>query len=558
MFFCARMMAEWRAERPEAMIDSVPSPPMVQRQLERMLASGIFTGAFGAASLLDLTVTSTLNGTLPTDYEIGLKLFDQPADWTPDGTRSVVRVARTRLRRRLNDYYQQEGADDLVIIELAGREFVSKYNYDSPFMPSPPSALSLDFVARVESYFTDPFAGGLRCVVTGSTADWHHLDGDPYNNAIGNLIPLCELLRSHIDGLRQGKTTTNLPELEPRYLAEDLARRHIADWQMAKAYGCAHLAFHMGEPPFANESDDVRIMRLSDAISHVRHRFNESIVAYLIRHSLLPLVCRIDSIDPRAMWNLALQLSGLSDESGYFDTATGALALAESLVGSFDNLIYHPGSLNRFSLLQRQAQLLMERKPADEAFVDLTKRAEEQIYNTANLPLTLQVLTTARSFRQGTIRASRQTYEALLPITARFTDAMFNGRRFARPGRVDSSNLVQLFIFSGLAACRVRPQGWEDYAKEMITKGKRLCQESGFRFPPEFWKIVSEETFEANPKAQRVSQLPGRYVMPKLRESARTDIETVIRRLQKMLVVEKPEPSLNWNSPWSASPSRQP
>jgi hypothetical protein len=302
----------------------------------------------------------------------------------------------------------------------------------------------------------------------------------------------------------------------------------------------------MGEPPYGNESADARIQHLCDAISYVRHRFNESIVAHIIRHSLLPLVTRTDSLDARPMCHLTLQLSGLLDESGYFDMAADALALADGLMDRFGTLVYRPGSLNRFSRLRWRAQQLMERNPADKAFVDLITQAEEQIGDNANLRLTLEVVRTSRAFRQGKAPASRRAYDALLPIVARYTDIMFGDRRLATPPLIDFSNLASIFLFSGIAACRVRPDGWEDFAREMIAKGKRLCQESGFTLPPEFWESVSEETYEANPKAQRVSQLSGRYVRPRLRESARIDIETILKCLRKMLVVEKKEHLLIW------------
>lgn len=279
-------------------------------------------------------------------------------------------------------------------------------------------------------------------------------------------------------------------------------------------------------------------------------------MAYVIRHSLLPLVTRIGSLDPRSLCHLALQLSGILDEAGYFDTAASALALAENVASCFADLVYQPGSLNRFSLLRRQAQLPMERKPTDKFFIDLAKQAEEQSRNNANLPLTLQVVVAARSFRQGTYPASRHAYETLAPIAGRFKNVVFSNNSLDKPVRVDSSNLAQIFIFSGLAACRVRPSGWEEYAEEMIAKGKRLCQESGFRLPPEFCVTVSKETFAANPTAINVSRLSGRYVMSRLRESAKTDIETVLSHLNRILVVEKAEDALNWKSPWSPSRPR--
>lgn len=225
------------------MSDTVPSSAAIQRQLDRLLESRAFRNAGKSAPLLYLLVTSTLEGTPLSEYEIGIKVFDRPEDWVPDSNNSTVRTGLTRLRQRLAEYYRQEGASDSVLIKIAEREAVFEYQQPSSFVPAPPSGLSSDFVTAFESYFADPNADGLHCMVTGDPAERYYLDGDRYNNAIGNLIPLSERLRTHIDGLRDGRKSSNLPELEPRYLAEELARRHFAEWRMAWAYGCAHLGF---------------------------------------------------------------------------------------------------------------------------------------------------------------------------------------------------------------------------------------------------------------------------------------------------------------------------
>lgn len=535
-----------------AMIDSLPTPPVVYRQLERILASETFANARKSALLLEFLVRGTLSGTVPEEKDLAIDLFDEKPDWQPVHG-SKVRVSLTRLRLRLADYYKKEGRNELVIIRIAeGRDAVFKYNYESPFIASPPSSLSLDFSTTLENYFLDPYTGSIRCVITGELADWHHLDGDPCNNAIGNLVPLCERLRSHLSGLEHGAQTTHLPELDPGHLADFLAPHYFTDWQIARAYGCAHLAFHMGQPPYGNETSDLRLLRLCDTLSYTRHRFNESIVAYVIRHSLLPLLMRVESLDPRTMCRLALQLSGLVDESGYFGTAADALALAESLISKFEPLVYPPGSLNRFVLFRRQAQLLMEKNPAGKPFVDVMKQAEEQICGDANRPFTLEIVQTARRFRQGTTPGTRQAYDALAPIVASSADEMFGVSRFLKPALITPANLAQVFIFAGIAACRLRPDRWEDFAREMIIKGKNLCRHSGFSLIPEFWEVISQETFEANPKAQRVLQLWDPYVRPRLRESTRVDIESALKYLKRMVVVEKKESLPGW---WENRPS---
>lgn len=532
------------------MIDATPSAAAVKRQLDRLLESRSFRKADKAAALLDFIVEETLKGKPHSEYDIGVRLFCKPKDWSPKED-SEVRTNISRLAERLDGYYDEDGANDLVVIGIVNREAVCRYNHLSPFMPSPPEALKLDFVGELENFFAEPATGEVLCVVTGESADWHHLDGDACNNALGNLIPLSPRLSFHIRSLARGALRTNLPELQPVYLAE-LARAHFAQWRMASAYACAHLAFYMGEPPFGNETPDLRLQHLSDALSHIRHRFNESIVANLIRHSLLPLVVRLGSLDPRTLFHLTLQLSGILDEGAHFVTAARALSLAERVADRFPSLVFQEGALNRFSLLRRRAQLLMERAPADKHFDYLAKQAEEETLHNPNLPLTLQIIVTHRWFRQATPDASRKTYESLMPLVARLNDVVFSTSDLTKPPQVDSANLAALLISSAVAASHVHPGGWEESAREMLAKAKRICRETGYALPGEFWQKLSDRTLKENPFALAVSLLPHSCVMPRLRESARMDIETVLSCLEKVLIIEKAEPALIWRSPWSS------
>jgi hypothetical protein len=410
------------------MTDSAPSGRAVETQLQRLLESNTFRKSRKSKGLLQLLVNSNLQGNPLSETEIGIRLFGQPDDWIPDADHSIVRTNVFRLNKRLTRYYETEGVGDLVIIRIAELQPVFQYNRQSPLFPVRPSVVSSEFTTSVENYFADPDTGEIPCVVTGDAAVWHRIDGDLDNNAFGNLIPLCERLHARIELLRERRKPNDEKELQPRYLADELARCHFANWRMAYAYACAHLAFYMGEPPIGDEIPDVRISRLCDALSHARHHFNESIVAHLIRHSLLPLVAQIHSLDPRPFCQLALQLSGICDEAAYFDTATAALTLAESVAGRFAALVYESGSLNRFSLLRRRAQLAMERMPTDASFDYLAKLAEEQAQNNPNLPLTLHVIVTQRWFRQATRNASRKIYEAVATTVDSYKNAEYTGR----------------------------------------------------------------------------------------------------------------------------------
>ncbi|HLI84241.1 MAG TPA: hypothetical protein VKV17_10010 [Bryobacteraceae bacterium] len=57
------------------------------------------------------------------EYEIGREVFEKPASWDPQ-TDSAVRVEFSRVRAKLREYYEAEGAHDAVRIEFPARGYV--------------------------------------------------------------------------------------------------------------------------------------------------------------------------------------------------------------------------------------------------------------------------------------------------------------------------------------------------------------------------------------------------------------------------------------------------
>jgi adenylate cyclase len=88
-------------------------------QLERVLASRCFEQAARSSSFLRFVVEQTLagQGDRLKGYTIAVEVFDRPADFDAQ-TDPLVRVEAGRLRRRLIEYYADEGRDDPVRLEL--------------------------------------------------------------------------------------------------------------------------------------------------------------------------------------------------------------------------------------------------------------------------------------------------------------------------------------------------------------------------------------------------------------------------------------------------------
>jgi hypothetical protein len=522
------------------MADRVPKPTQVREQLARMLRRATFTGAPTLGPLLEYLTACTLSEAVPEEWQIAVDFLGRPADWNAVEGDAAVRVGLHRLRNALRKYYEREGGGDPVIITVAGRRVLSEFNPRSPFLPPEPTASLGDPLGpAAREFFMMADDSGLRCVVTGETedVDWHRLDSDPFNDNPANLIPLCARLRSHIDSLKQHKIRTGLVDLDPRRLAEELAPRYFQEWRIASAYGCASLAFYLGEPPYGVESDDMRLLRLCDVIYYVRHRFFEPVMAHLIRATLLPFLNRIDSIGPLAASRLALQLTALLDESGYRAEAEAPLAFAERLNGKYAGLAYPPGSLNAFTLLRRRAQLAAELAPNERRFESLLQPAQERVEKDVNRELILKNVTAYRWLRQSSDLASKLAYENLFPIVSQYSASLWNGRQLVKPPGIDVANLAEIFLAAGISACRVQPGGWERYAEEMLARGKRLLYESRYILATEYRDFISPEKYKYGPKAIELLKLSPEQVKPMLRDAARIDIASVLKCLARLQVL---------------------
>jgi TolB-like protein/Flp pilus assembly protein TadD len=87
--------------------------------LDKMLATDIFSQAERQRRLLSYLVSETIEGRGERlkGYSIGMAVFDRGADFDPS-TEPIVRVEAARLRSKLREYYEREGRDDPLRIEI--------------------------------------------------------------------------------------------------------------------------------------------------------------------------------------------------------------------------------------------------------------------------------------------------------------------------------------------------------------------------------------------------------------------------------------------------------
>jgi hypothetical protein len=95
------------------------TPEEVRFQLERILASRVFVSSARMSRFLRCSVEETLagRGEELKETTIGLAVYDRATDYDPR-VDPIVRVEARRLREKLSQYYETDGREDSIVIEL--------------------------------------------------------------------------------------------------------------------------------------------------------------------------------------------------------------------------------------------------------------------------------------------------------------------------------------------------------------------------------------------------------------------------------------------------------
>lgn len=113
-------------------LNGLPTPA-VKNELERILRSRVFIHSHRIRRFLQFVVDECLRGQQHRlkEYMIGLEVFNRVEAFDPR-VDSIVRVEARRLRRKLDEYYQTEGRDDEVRIELRKGSYVPLFEHRRP------------------------------------------------------------------------------------------------------------------------------------------------------------------------------------------------------------------------------------------------------------------------------------------------------------------------------------------------------------------------------------------------------------------------------------------
>src|SRR5229473_4652044 len=102
-------------------------------QIERLASSHSLHGSESLCKLLRYLAKHALDhpGTPLKEYQIATEVFGRQADFDPQ-LDSMVRVQAGRLRAKLSEYYNLDGAEDAVVVELPKGTYILSLHHRVP------------------------------------------------------------------------------------------------------------------------------------------------------------------------------------------------------------------------------------------------------------------------------------------------------------------------------------------------------------------------------------------------------------------------------------------
>lgn len=157
----------------------------VRDALERIVASGGFVNAPRMSRFLRFVVEETAAGRAASlkEYVVALRVFDKAESFDPT-VDPTVRVEASKLRAKLVRYYDTDGRDDPLIIEIPKGRYGARFRARADSLQDAPPAAeasttspstgrvaaAVDAVSEEPAAFTEPQAGRRRAFVRRQSA----------------------------------------------------------------------------------------------------------------------------------------------------------------------------------------------------------------------------------------------------------------------------------------------------------------------------------------------------------------------------------------------------
>jgi serine/threonine-protein kinase len=147
------------------------TPESIRAALDKILASPGFVNADRLSRFLRYTVEETLNGQTDKLKEslLGIDVFGRKPSYDPR-VDAVVRTEAVKLRARLRDYYESEGREDEVVIDLPKGGYVPAFRLRDKLLPATAAPEAIEKPSRPD--WKPALAGALILAVLAFSIYW--------------------------------------------------------------------------------------------------------------------------------------------------------------------------------------------------------------------------------------------------------------------------------------------------------------------------------------------------------------------------------------------------
>lgn len=120
-----------------------PETKRIEGQLDRILRSRIFAASLRSQKFLRYVVEKSLSDSdsPPKEFAIAMDVFERDSSYDP-AIDATVRVQAGRLRSRLREYYDGEGKDDPIVIDIPTGGYVPVFSMREPATGAPGDRLA--------------------------------------------------------------------------------------------------------------------------------------------------------------------------------------------------------------------------------------------------------------------------------------------------------------------------------------------------------------------------------------------------------------------------------
>jgi TolB-like protein len=154
------------------LVTSIPETE-IRAELDRILAAKSFVTAGRISKLLRFVVDKTLAGETDQlkEYSVGVEVFERDERYDPR-LDSIVRVEAGRLRTRLDEYYNGEGASSAVRISLPKGGYSAQFSRPQGPQPAVDSTAPLVGTQPVRRSATTIQLGAMLLVAIAAMVFW--------------------------------------------------------------------------------------------------------------------------------------------------------------------------------------------------------------------------------------------------------------------------------------------------------------------------------------------------------------------------------------------------